>query len=187
MRFHPVTLLLLGCLLALPNVGAADTESAAVVPEARIVKAAYVYNFTKFVEWATEDGAADRAATVVVCVVGTDPVGSALDEIAALQSKGRPILVRHLAGTEEIPACHILYIGRSEEERFARILAQVGKAGVLTVSDIPRFTEHGGMIGFVADRGRVRVEIDAVRIRAAGLRVSSKLLEVARVVRRESS
>lgn len=177
--------LLLWCLLPLlPGLarggdGSAQRPSA---PESRSVKAAYVYNFTKFIDWVAEDGVTDRAATVVVCVLGSDPVGSALDEIAALESKGRPILVHHVRPGESIPACHILYIGISETQRLAAVLAQVGPVGVLTVSDIPRFAEQGGMIGFTLDRGRVRVVINAQRVRGAGLRISSKLLEVATVV-----
>lgn len=185
MRAHHTVSLLLGCLLALPHVGRAEGGPTAPAPEARTVKAAYVHNFTKFVEWATEDGVADRAATVVICVVGSDPVGVALDEISALQSQGRPILVRHVAATERIPVCHIVYIGRSEEPRVAQLLGQLGTAAVLTVSDIPRFAERGGMIGFVPDRGRVRLEINVARVRAAGLKMSSKLLEIARLVREE--
>ena len=172
-------------LLALMPLGARGEGGASTppsAPESRTVKAAYVYNFTKFVDWAAEDGVTDRSSTVVVCVLGSDPVGSALDEIASLESKGRPILVHHIQPGEIIPACHILYIGNSEAARLAAILAQVGQAGVLTVSDIPRFAEQGGMIGFALERGRVRVEINALRVRGAGLRISSKLLEVARIV-----
>lgn len=182
MRLRLAIFLILAGMLAFPRAGRAEGGSAAPAPEARTVKAAYVYNLTKFVEWAAEDGVADRAATVVICVVGNDPVGTALDEVAALQSQGRPIRVRHVAATEGIPACHILYIGRSEEPRLAQILGQLGTAAVLTVSDIPEFAERGGMIGFVPDRGRVRLEINAARVRAAGLKMSSKLLEVARLV-----
>ena len=173
------------CLLSVipPSVLAGgDPAGAPGAPEARVVKAAYVYNFTKFVEWATEDGVADTAATVTICVVGSDPVGGALDEIASLQSKGRPIRVLHVPDRTNIPACHILYIGRSEEGQLAWILAHVGNFGVLTVSDIPRFAESGGMIGFTLERGRVRLEINAPRVRQAGLKVSSKLLEIARVL-----
>jgi hypothetical protein len=176
--------LIFGLLLLLPlgSRGADWASTPPAVPEARVVKAAYVYNFTKFIEWAAEDGVTDRAATVTICVLGSDPVGSALDEIASFESKGRPILVHHVRAGEPIPACHILYIGNSEATRLASILAQLGASGVLTVSDLPRFAEQGGMIGFALDRGRVRVEINALRVRGAGLRISSKLLEVARVV-----
>ena len=176
---------LVWCLLsALPFRALAGGEApgASVGPEARTVKAAYVYNFTKFVDWVTEDGVVDTAATVTICVVGSDPVGGALDEIASLQSKGRPIRVLHVQDRANIPACHILYIGRSEEDQLPWILAHVGNAGVLTVSDIPRFAELGGMIGFALERGRVRLEINAPRIHQAGLKVSSKLLEIARVL-----
>lgn len=171
----------LGLLSAFP-LGSRAGDASSALPEARVVKAAYVYNFTKFVDWVAEDGVTGRLATVTICVVGTDPVGSALDEITKLESKGRPILVRHIQDRERIPVCHILYIGSSEEPHLLRILAQVGSAGVLTVSDIPRFAEQGGMIGFIPERGRVRIEINPVPLRRAGLKVSSKLLEIARIV-----
>lgn len=177
--------LLLWCLQSLlPGIALGGDGSAPLpaAPESRTVKAAYVYNFTKFIDWVAEDGVTDRAATVVICVLGSDPVGSALDEIAALESMGRPILVHHVRSGEAIPACHVLYIGISETPRLASILAQVGAAGMLTVSDIPRFAEQGGMIGFTLDRGRVRIVINVQRVRGAGLKISSKLLEVAKVV-----
>lgn len=179
----------LGLLLGLSGRVGAEGPAAGARPvvEAKDVKAAYIYNFTKFIEWAGEDGVPDPAAAVVICVVGSDPVGMALDAITSLQAKGRPILVHHVKDRELIPACHILYIGTSEAAQCSWILARVGRAGVLTVSDIPRFAEQGGMIGFGLDQGRVRIEINALLVRGAGLKVSSKLLEVARIVPEEKS
>ena len=88
----------------------------------------------------------------------------------------------HVADREKIPPCHILYVCSSEEQQLPRVLSQVGNAGVLTVSDIPHFAERGGMIGFVPDQGRVRIEINAPQAFHAGLKISSKLLEIARII-----
>jgi hypothetical protein len=171
-----------GLLLALPPGALAGGEGPEqpVAAAAKVVKAAYVYNFTKFVDWGPEEGASNPPPPITICVIGNDPVGSALDEVATLQAKGRPIKVLHVTGRENVPPCHILYVSSSEEPQLPRILSQVEKAAVLTVSDIPHFVEQGGMIGFVPERGRVRIEINLPRARAAGLTVSSKLLEIAR-------
>ena len=126
---QPFWLLAIGLLLSPVAWGDPGSAAAPVAPEARIVKAAYVYNFTKFIEWATEDGGRDRVATVIVCVLGSDPVGNALDEVASLESKGRPILVHHVRSGERIPACHILYIATTEAERFDAILRRWAPRG----------------------------------------------------------
>lgn len=176
-------------LLVVPLRLGAGEKQPEVLPavEAKVVKAAYVYNFTKFVNWVTEDGLRDPALPITICVVGTDPVGNALDEIASLQSQGRPIKVLHVKGRDPIPPCHILYISSSEEAQLTHLLTHVAHASVLTVSDISRFAAQGGMIGFVPERGRIRIEINAARVRLAGLVISSKLLEIARLVPEEKS
>lgn len=184
MNFRPLSIFALGVLSALssnPGWGA-PPQAPAGTAEARIVKAAYVYNFTKFVEWVTEEGQQDSTQPFIICILGDDPIGNALDRIPSLQAPGRPIRVLHARTSEDIPLCHILYVGTSEEPLLPRILAKVECASVLTVSDIPRFAERGGMIGFVQDRNRVRIEINALRIRTAGLVLSSKLLEIACLV-----
>lgn len=189
MKLRSVMSFLPGALLAiLPgSLAGSDQAGPGIAAEARVVKAAYVYNFTKFVDWISEDGAKKPLPPITICVIGNDPVGSALDEIASLESNGSPIKVLHVKARESIPPCHILYVSRSEEPRLSEVLSQVANASVLTVSDITGFVEQGGMIGFVPEQGRVRIEINITRARLAGLSISSKLLEIARNIPRGKS
>jgi len=147
------------------------------------VKAAYLYNFGKFVEWPA-GVPASQGDSFVVCVLGTDPFGSTLDSTFSNERiKGKNVLARRISKPADATSCRILFISSSESPRLKEILAAVDKAGVLTVSDIPQFSRVGGMIQFVVDGSKVRFEINRARAEGAGLTVSSELLKVASVVR----
>jgi hypothetical protein len=93
-------------------------------------------------------------------------------------------VARRVTSPSEATACHVLFIGASEERRVAAIVGELARAHVLTVSDMPAFVDRGGMIQFVTTGGRVRFEIDLRSAQEAGLTMSSDLLRVASVVRR---
>jgi hypothetical protein len=140
------------------------------------VKAAYLYNFGKFVRWQTppESGAFE------ICVMGKNPFGSALSEtVAGEQMQGKSIVARQLTSMAEASQCRILFISASEEGRLKAALAAAKRGNALTVSDIPGFAEHGGMIGLVNVGGRIRFEVNLTAVNDAGLNVSSELLKVA--------
>ncbi len=143
------------------------------------VKAAYLLNFTKFVEWPS---AAFRApdAPIMICVIGNDPFGPTLDRTVAGESaSGRAVQVQRLVPEGNLTACHVVFIGRSEQEGSVRILSDLRGSSVLTVSDMSGFAERGGMIEFVIQEGKVRFYIQAAAARAVGLRLSSRLLRLA--------
>ncbi len=148
------------------------------------VKAAYVYNFLTFVEREKAEPEPE-GAPVRVCVLGDEALLAQLKGLSGRQVRGRPLEV--YSGSEAVPppSCHLLVIGRSEAARLPEILRTVSGTSVLTVSDIPRFSRSGGMIGFLTEEGRVRIEVNPAAAAAAGLRMSAKLLEVARVVPEE--
>lgn len=139
------------------------------------VQAAYLFNFTKFIEWPNAESA------LTVCVAGADLLGELLNDLAHRPSAGRAIRV--LTGRPEDPtACHILYLGQREPRR-AELLRQSRGQPVFTVSDAPDFLAEGGIAEFyLDDKGRLRVAIAAAAARAAGLKISGKLLEIAHVV-----
>jgi hypothetical protein len=145
------------------------------------IKAAYLYNFTKFVEWPPL--AFQRTTDPLIICLAADPAfARAVDRIIAGEAiAGRPLRVV-LADTDNLPRCQVLFVGRSMQERVPRLLAAAEKAPILTVSDSPRFLQDGGMIVFVIEGTRVRFDINLRLAEAAGLRVSSKLLRVAREV-----
>jgi hypothetical protein len=146
------------------------------------VKAAYLYNFGKFVQW---PAAVAPAGDFSICVLGEDPFGATLDTTIADESiNGKKVVVKRIAKPQDALNCHILFISPTEEGRLKEILATLGKTGVLTVSDISQFTRRGGMIQFLVDANRVRFEVNLTAAERNGLALSSQLLKVAIRVKR---
>jgi hypothetical protein len=147
------------------------------------VKAAFLYNFAKFVEW-PEGAFADAGAPLVIGILGEDPFEDALDGvIRGKTASGRALAVKRSKDLQGVGACHILFISSSERKRIEQIVEGLQGASVLTVGETEAFTRLGGVVGFVVEEGRVRFEINADSAERARLRVSSKLLALARVVR----
>jgi hypothetical protein len=142
------------------------------------VKAAFLYNFVKFVEWPSTPG--EQKGPLLLCVLGKDPFEGALEETAAgKRLNGRHLVIRQITEPAAARSCHVLFIAASESGRIAEILETVAASSVLTVSDIDRFCERGGMITFLMDGQRVRFRISSEAARHAGLKISSMLLQLA--------
>lgn len=145
------------------------------------VKAAYLFNFLKFVEW-PEDAFADPLAPIVIGVIGEDPFGSALPQVVIGKTvQGRDLVIRVYRTGENLRGAHILFISASESKRLLMILSSLRGSSVLTVADTAGFLEAGGMIQFLSENDRVRFAINAEAAGRAKLKVSSKLLSLARV------
>lgn len=151
-----------------PPVGADNADDAAT-------KAAYLHNFTKFVEWPSlnED-------VVHICVVGAESVVNVLAEIASRDLKGHGLQI--WSGLDDPGICQILYID-SSEQNWRRLMEQVSGNAVLTVSDIDGFASQGGGIGFYRDGGQLKLEINPEAVKSARLRVNALLMEIARIAR----
>jgi len=146
------------------------------------VKAAFLFNFTKFVEW-PEGSFSDPAAPIVIGIIGDDPFGDSLMRIVAGQTvQGRSIVIRKESFGGDLRRCHVLFISASERQHSAQILASLQDASVLTVSDIDGFAEAGGAMQFVTEENRVRFVVNLYAARQSKLRVSAKLLALARVI-----
>lgn len=163
-------------LLASPHCAAAD---AALESD---VKAAFLLNFTKFIEWPPA-AFTEANSPFTICIVGSDPFGRVLDDLLAGESAGgRSLTVRRIAGVSEAQGCQIVYAGPDTKE-LPKTLRSLGP-GVLTVGEGDGFVRTGGIIGFVIDNRRVRFDINQSAADSAGLKLSSKLLNVARTVRK---
>jgi len=148
------------------------------------VKAAYLYNFSRFVEWPAK-GTTVKDDSFTICVLGQDPFGATLDNILTGETVGsRSVAARRVTSAQELAGCQILFVSSSEESRLGKVMESLNKAAVLTVSDMPQFSQRGGMIQFVLEGNRVRFEVNLVAAQNAGLALSSELLKVATVVRR---
>lgn len=144
----------------------------------RDVKAAYLFNFTKFVRWPAGTGGPDQFR---LCVVGDARFASALDEIIRGESAdGRPLVRVEPESVEAARGCQILFIGSGDAQQGARLLEAVRNLPVLTVGEGPKFLDQGGAIRFVIDDGRVRFDVNLDAAARAGIEISSKLLRVAR-------
>jgi len=151
-------------------------------PKEYEVKATYLYNFARFVEWPAS--AAPKDSSFAICLLGVDPFGHALDAVLEGESiDGKAVAARRIAKPQDAANCRVLFISMSEESRLKEILASLDKASVLTVSDIPQFATRGGMIQFISAENRIRFEVNLSNAGDAGLRLSSELLKVAVAVR----
>lgn len=156
---------------------------AAQQPSEYEVKAAFLYNFTRFIDW-PEEAFSSPDSPVVIGVLGEDPFDGALE--AAIRGKkvgARPIHLRHARNVNELGNVHMLFVSRSESQILPRILRALRLRPVVTVSDIPEFTSSGGMIRFYMRGRRVAFEINTEATAEAGMRVSSRVLNVATLYR----
>lgn len=143
------------------------------------VKAAFLLNFTKFIEWpATEP--VDDSSPFTICILGEDPFGKALNETVEGETvNDRRVVVQRLE-EPRVGFCHVLYVSRSAKD-ISTLLANA-PPGVLTVGEGEKFVRDGGVIGFVIENRRVRFDVNLRAAQRSGLIISSKLLNVARSV-----
>lgn len=143
------------------------------------VKAAYLFNFGKFLRF---DGGVsrERGSTFDICILGRDPMDGTLDQIAANESiDHRPVRIRRIADATEGRGCQILFLSASDADRIREDLALLSGADVLTVSDARDFLEQGGMIQFVLESDHVRFAVNLNAVNRTHLALSSELLRVA--------
>jgi len=142
------------------------------------VKAAFLYNFSKFIEW-PETSFQSPSSPIVIGVVSDPSFAHTLNTIVAGKTvNGRTILVKTLEPASDLTGCHMVYVPGSNP-RVAEFVARAPRASILTVGDADEFTRTGGVIRFFLTSGRVRFEINIEAAQRANLRISSKLLAVA--------
>jgi hypothetical protein len=151
------------------------------------VKATYLYNFSRFVEW-PHKVTQTQSDSFSICVLGQDPFGTALNAILADETiAGKSVQAKRIPTPQDAVNCRVLFISSSENTRLKQIFATLGDASVLTVSDLPEFTQRGGMVQFILEGSRVRFEVNLATAEHAGLTLSSELLKVAINVRRSAA
>lgn len=159
-------------LLALTPARAAPTEYE--------LKAAFIYQIAKFIEWPSS------GAPLRLCVLGGNPFGAALETI-----RGKPVSERKMemslldmdADTRE---CNMLFIAAPAERNIERIAAISRGSGVLTIGDTEGFAQRGAIVNFFVESGKVRFEINLQASRRAGLKISSQLLKLARIIQEDA-
>jgi hypothetical protein len=159
------------------------------------IKAAFLYNFIKFVDWPS-DKSSDQNEPIIIGIIGKDPFGEAFDPIAKKQIKGRYGRISRFESLEKlkkssktykskiesIRRCHLVFICSSEKESVTEIVNIVDKHGVLTVSEIPGMLKSGVMINFVLEENKVSFEINLAAAKKNKLKIRSQLLRLAKRV-----
>jgi hypothetical protein len=159
-------------------------QQSAASPECE-AKASFLLNFLKYVEWppATES---DTNAPLQICLIGEDRFGMSLSSLVTSKTiDGRTVVLEHCGGECVWRHCRLLFVSSSENGRVEEILTAAKDRPILTVGESEDFLERGGMISLVMREKTVRLEINLVAAEAAKLKISSRLLAVAEVVKRK--
>jgi len=146
------------------------------------VKAAYLFNFAKYLEWPA-DAFAGPQAPLTLCVLGRDPFGEALTAYQRRTVQGRELRVRRGAGLDDLRGCQMVFVAESEEPRLQRILRANAALPIAMVSDIDGFSDAGGMIGLVDADQRVQFDLNLASAERARIKVNSQLMRIARNTR----
>lgn len=172
---------LAGLILALTG-PVAIAHASPAAPDPREIKADMLFNIAKFIRW--PDSSFEKTeGQLVFTILGVDPLAEAL--AATLSTKtinGHPVFVRVVRRIQDTAGSQILYIASSESGRMAEVLRAVEGSSALTVADSSGFVGLGGMVDFSDGNARIRFEINQARAERAGLKISAKLLALARVV-----
>jgi len=167
------SLVTMAVALAMPPAALAQT---APVSE---LEAAFLINFARFTTWPPEES----RAPLTLCVAGDDRVADALEAAVRGQAiDGRALVARALRSSDHVHDCQVLFVGRGAPQAGEQALQRAQARAILTVSDREGFAQTGGIIEFVIDGGRMRFIINAGAAARAGLRISSRLLGLAKVV-----
>ena len=167
--------------------------------QAQKVKAAFLYNFVRFVEW-PKDKMAENDSSIVIGVIGKGSFADALEPMKGKKVKGKQIVIEHYKGVEEllragvtdqkklekklepIRNCHLLFICSSEKKQVSKILSITKNHSILTVADMKDFLNKGGMICFVTENNKIRFSVNVKAAKKANLKIRSQLLRLAKTV-----
>jgi len=173
----PVLSLLLFVFFSLiPGAGPAEAYG-----ETSQVKSEFLCNFAKFVEWPSSSFG-PRSNQFHICILGDDPFDGALETIQDKRIQGKKPKIRYVKKIQSIMPCHLLFISASEQNQLTQILDTISDLNVLTISDMRRFAERGGMISLLWEENRVTFEVNFDALTGAGLKISSQLLRLAKTI-----
>lgn len=175
-------LLFLLVVMMMPAKGGAETDTLKPGYGEYEIKAAFIYNFPRFVEWPNGgDNNENERDAPAICILGEDPFEGAMESIQGRLIEGRKMTVSRVRSIKKAADCPILFISSSEKERIGEIIKAIGGSGILTIGDTEGFSRQGVIINFYTEQNKVRFEINIAAARRAGITLSSKLLKLARI------
>ena len=166
---------LIGVLLLASSMPAVSNESRAREYK---IKAAYLYNLIKFINWPKT---ATPQTTTHICVIGDNPFGQNLNKLTHRSAKGMPITVSHQANQITEDGCHIIFVAHKSMSK--NLLSTLSGQSILTVGEHQTFTEQGGLISLVVINNNVQLQINLSKAKAEGFEISGNLLEIAKIVK----
>lgn len=150
------------------------------------LKAAFLYNFTKFIEWPPQSFSG-ASAPIVIGVLGDSPLGSELMQVVRGRNvNGRSIVIKRVETAIEAKLTHLLFVGADEDGRFIELESVIRDSPVVTIGESPSFARAGGTINFVREDDQIRFEINMDSAEHAGLRISAHLQKLAKLILRRS-
>lgn len=157
-------------------------EPAQTLPE-YIVKAGFLFNFAKYVEWPAE--AFEKADTpITIGIVGTDPFGDGLEKTLKNKTvKNRSFVIQRFQESAAVQRCHILFVPRTEKDKIQELLKHIESWPVLTVGEDEGFARAGGTTNILIENEKPRLQVNLDAAEKARLTIDSKLLKVATIVR----
>jgi hypothetical protein len=174
-------------LIAVTVVAAILGGAVAPSPSEYQIKAAFLYNFAKFVEWPAK-ALPETSTSMTLCILGEDPFGTDLEQILDGKTvNDKSIVIKRFRGIRGLEVCHILFISSSERHHLPEILDALREASMLTVGETERFAKLGGIINFTIEENKVRFEINVDAAGRAGLKISSRLLKLGKLIRDRSA
>jgi hypothetical protein len=204
MKIRVYNLIVLALALLVTPCVAEDRDGPAASREYRI-KAGFLYNFMKFVDWPKEK-VPDANTPLVIGIIGKDPFQDAFKPLQEKEAKDRKVVIQRFEGfveleksgkkkkdqphpkNQDIQKCHLLFICSSEKDSLKDIMDAVKGCGVLTVGEVQGFLESGGIINFIVEEEKVRFEINVTAANQAKLQIRSQLLRLAkRVIEEEKA
>lgn len=177
-------------------VAASSSTSASENPDAalptatakgRAVVSTFILKFSSFVSWPPPPPAAPKATEFVVGIIGDDPLGATIDKMAKTRSVGGvPVKIVRLDSAkvtaEQLTACRILFVTATERKQWPRIRTLIGKAPVLTISEMPGFSKERGMVELKPKGGRVSLTVHRTQLESVGMKASANLLRLSTIV-----
>ncbi|HXI82642.1 MAG TPA: YfiR family protein [Verrucomicrobiae bacterium] len=146
------------------------------------LKAAFLFNFTHFVEWPPE-AFTDNDAPIVIGILGDDPFGPVLDRIIEGETiRNRKLVIKRSRRIQDLKACHVLFISKSEKGRIGQILTSLDGTSVFTIGEVEGFARRGGITNLFLQGNKVRFEINVEAAKRKGLKVNAQLLALGTVV-----
>jgi len=145
------------------------------------LKAAFIYNFTKFIEWPNENK--NNKPAMIVGIIGKDPFGPSISSIGGKNVRGKKLIIKDIEYLDNIRECDVLFIAASEKHRLKNILKYLVAKPILTIADTETFGERGVIINLYIENDKVKFEINAEAARKAGLKINPNLMMLGKLVK----